>query len=125
VRILKGKNAGSGYELRQFANDWMTASGNGIDNIVVSPGNVQVDGDEYRRLSESYARWQSDPSTERVGLFWQLWRLNRDGTLSRRERGEQRNDLSPASRLGTARRPASVPDPGREQHHAPARPRRS
>jgi hypothetical protein len=84
VRILRGKNAADGYKLHQFANDWIHASGHGRENIIVRPLNVQVDGDEHRRLTESYARWQADPSAEQVGFFWQLWQLNADGTFSRR-----------------------------------------
>lgn len=90
MKILKGKIAADGYELHQFANDWITACGHGRDNIIVKPPNVQVDGAEYRRLSDSYGRWQADPSTERVGLFWHHWQLNPDGRFSRREDGRAR-----------------------------------
>jgi hypothetical protein len=84
VKILRGKNAGDGYKVHQWANDWITADGHGKQNIVLRPLNVQLEGDEYWRAFEDYtAFWQQ--GDRRSGMFWQLWKLELDGTFTRRK----------------------------------------
>ena len=85
MRILKGKKAGGGYKLHQWANDWIT-----YDNPdgTASPRperplNVQVEGDEYWRMCESHSRFMSGDRS--CGQFWLIWDLQLDGTFTRRE----------------------------------------
>jgi hypothetical protein len=85
MRILKGKTTGDGYKLHQWANDWITCDGpDGRQNVIAKPLNVQLEGDEYWRMRESYVAWwqRGDRS---CGLFWVHWKLELDGTFTRRE----------------------------------------
>ncbi len=82
MKILRGKNAGDGYTVHQWANDWMTVDGHGKQSIVVKPVNVQLDESEYQAFCESYlAAQQGDRSK---GTFWHEWELRMDGTFTRR-----------------------------------------
>lgn len=90
MKILKGKRAGDGYKLHQWANDWITYDNpDGTPSPhPVHPLNVQVEGDEEWRMLESYvAWWQHDD--RRCGHFWPSWDLQPDGTYRpRRPTGE-------------------------------------
>jgi hypothetical protein len=81
MKILKGKNAGDGYRLHQWANDWMTADAPDGAPVIAKPLNVQLDGDEQRRMRESYERFLD--GERHCGQFWHHWELKDDGTFAR------------------------------------------
>ncbi len=91
MKILRGKNAGDGYTVHQWANDWMTVDGHGKQSIIVKPTNVQLEGEaEYWPFRESYVAFEQRGDRSK-GTFWQEWKLELDGTFTAREpRGRTR-----------------------------------
>ena len=84
MKILTGKNAGDGYRLHQWANDWMTADPPGGGRpVIAKPLNVELTEDEYVRMSASYMRFLA--GERHCGLFWVHWELLEDGTFRERE----------------------------------------
>jgi hypothetical protein len=83
VKILTGKRRGEVVKLHQWANDWITADTEDGRPLVLKPPMVEVEGDEYQRLTESYGRFQQ--GDKRTGFFWRAWALGDDGRFTRRE----------------------------------------
>lgn len=79
MKILKGKHAGDGYRLHQWANDWISTDSAGGKPVIVGPLNVQLEGDEYWQMRQSYSRFLSGEVN--CGLFWRHYELQTDGTF--------------------------------------------
>jgi hypothetical protein len=85
VKVLSGKYRGREARLHQFANDWITADIGAVQSVVLKPHMVELNGDEFERMHESYLRFCQDGRAG--GQFWKHWRLLASGRLAPRQQG--------------------------------------
>lgn len=83
MKILTGQYAGMTGQLRQFANDWMTADIPGErPNAIVRPNEVKLDEEEIAKVRNATAI-----RPQHLGTFWDEWEMYDDGTFVHRDQG--------------------------------------
>jgi len=83
MRIITGKDAGDGYRLHQWANDWITADPPGGGRpVIAKPLNVELTEDETTVMAASYMRFLN--GERHCGQFWHHWELIEDGRFQAR-----------------------------------------
>lgn len=103
MKVIKGKLAGDGYKLHQFANDWITADDPHGRPMTLKPDAIQIAGKEFEVMCESYRRYLEGSRKE--GYFWDAWELRPDGTLRRKaSQAEIRRQVMERIRLKEERR---------------------
>lgn len=97
MKILTGRYAGRTGRPLQYANDWISADLDDGTPTILKPHMVQLDEPDRALFADQ---------SRHVGFFWEVWRLNEDGTFTslltqpervRRRTGRRRRP-SPAAR---------------------------
>lgn len=95
MQITSGKHSGKTGRLMSFANTWIAVDvEDGPPNAIVKPTQVKLNEDEIATVRAANAK--------DAGIFWDLWRLEEDGTFVGADHGRPIT-LGVTARLGKRR----------------------